>query len=107
MISVSNVDLPCWLGRSATKDEELVDSTYVVDDSFCLRTDSAEALPDKLRQATEIAIEVFAAHAMELNFGEGKTEAIIALRGRGAKYIKTHVSITFENKLPIESSQEY
>jgi hypothetical protein len=84
-----NILLPCASGSLGCCEG----TSYVDDCVFAIINASQEALIEQLQRAGKIVSDTFARHAFVLNFGPGKTEAVIALRGKGAKAIKLTFSI--------------
>ena len=77
------------VARTAT----LLDTSFA--DDFVLTMTHAD--PEMLLQHTRVAAGeaagIFAEWGGELNFGAGKTECLLALRGRGAHHLRRHTLV--------------
>ena len=64
---------------------------YVDDVVVPLLAASSAALLAQLRAAIPIVVDAYSRHALELNFSQGKSELVLALRGAGSKEVKQNV----------------
>ena len=85
------------------KTESLHDVSYIDDEALFMEDIDPQLLLHKVQRAAEIMYAVFRLHGLRLNFGTGKTEALILLRGRGSKAVKKEFLIDNEAKIPIKN----
>ena len=65
-------------GDEPNQNELLLDDDYVDDALFCgLEVGSCWNVVRKLRALVRLVIDIFAGHALRLNFGPGKSEAML------------------------------
>ena len=97
-----------WLLRSEAnrhdKTESLHDVSYMDDEAMFMEDTDPRQLVFKVQKAAEIIYAVFRLHGLRLNFGTGKTEALVFLRGRGSKAVRKELLIDNEAKIPIKHS---
>ena len=72
--------------------------SYVDDMAMPIFSDASSVLV-KLAHATSICIDVFHRFGLELNFGNGKSEALIQWRGQGSETARRSVSVEFEDSI--------
>ncbi|CAK0814249.1 unnamed protein product, partial [Prorocentrum cordatum] len=65
-------------------EQDIVDATFVDDEVVILLSESPKALARAVDTPLGIITDVFGAFHLEVNWGKGKTEGLVALRGNGA-----------------------
>jgi hypothetical protein len=73
----------CWDEQSVGV-VPLLGPTWVDDHVVMIEHEESQGMLGKLRRAMDIFDSVAKTHGMQVNYGEGKTEAIVWWRGRGA-----------------------
>ena len=74
------------------RSKSALDVTFVDDEAIAITASSSIALVERIAFVVDTVVSVFRKFAMEVNFSKGKTEAIVALRGKGARAAKTLMS---------------
>ena len=62
-----------------------MDTTYIDDDAIVITSRRAEHLVEDVVKAPPIITTVYTNHRLQLNSSLGKTQAVLAFRGDGAK----------------------
>ena len=86
-------DRPVWSSRGRPlSNHTLCDAIFVDDEAIVVMHRSPSTLLEHLRTVVETVHRTFDKFALTLNFSAGKTEAILALRGKGSRYAKERLS---------------
>ena len=75
-----------------TSETKLCDVSYVDDALFATVVPLASDLPRTAATSASIVRRFFSDRGMQLNFGSGKTEALLVPRGRGAKLVRRELA---------------
>ena len=83
----------------------LLETNYVDDSLFFLATPTAAQLVKDLTHAARVIKRTCAHHAMHLNWKAGKTEAMLAFRGEGARGSAIQFHIIQESGIPVDGDR--
>ena len=83
---------------------KLIDNVYADDGNFYVANPDPIVLCDSLRLLMNIIVNTYLSYALNINFGPGKTEAMLALRGRMAQSILTRILLKFGSTIPLDHS---
>lgn len=75
------------------------DATLVDDDAMVFSSDQPGKLIPMATKAITIIAEVYHMYQLKLNFSKGKSEAIVAHRGKDAKKYRIQLAIDMQNKI--------
>ena len=93
--------VPPWSDLSPTqgahRSMHVVDVTFVDDEAIIVSANTAPTLLANLSFVTDMVVRTFNKYAFQVNFSKGKTEAIVALRGKGAKAARTALATSVGN----------
>jgi len=83
---------PGTLNGEEDEDAIVFDITFVDDEAVILTAAVPKTLIKKLEEAIKILVRVFGYYGMRINWKPGKTEVMVALRGRGARNLKSQMA---------------
>ena len=69
-------------------------------------SEEAEKAPLKLQQTCAVMVQGLLKFGLLANFGKGKTEAVISLRGRNSQQVKRLLFNTMKGELPLDTPME-
>ena len=81
---------------------KLQDVQFVDDVVHPLVHNDPHKLLHMVKAMVPVIVDIYAAHGMKLNFSQGKSEAILALRGKGSKALKAKLAET--TVIPIKTA---
>ena len=85
---------PCWCPSTGDGERvEVSDGSYLDDTVYFLADRRAANLPSKLRSCVNIIWRRTAQCGLQINVAQGKTEAIVDLRGVGAKATRAQIAV--------------
>ena len=87
-LPTAGVHEPLFTDAPCPQDTCVRDIQYVDDDVFPFVHKDPEQIVDQLARAIPIVVDIFASHALVLNFKPGKSEVLLAIRGKGSTAVR-------------------
>ena len=87
-LPAAGVHEPLFAEAPCPQDTCVRDIQYVDDDVFPFVHKDPEQIVDQLARAIPIVVDISASHALVLNFKPGKSEVLLAIRGKGSTAVR-------------------